>query len=384
MTEHPLVSAARSLRPEINASAELIENNRKIPAELMTQLNDAGLFSLAVPKEFGGPEIDPLIVFDALEQIAMEDASTAWVVLIISANPYFFGNCLHEHVWQEMFGKDINTRTAGAVAPGAKAIKVPGGYRVSGRLRYGSGSEHCEYLLSGCMVYEGDSLCKIENGEPEILWVIHKTSDCEILTDSWDSTGLRGSSSHDYLLEDLFVPEDWSFVMGKDVYKLANPVYSFTGVAFFQLAAITLGLAQTSIRIVRELAISKRRGPILMSEDPSVQLRVAEAEAMCGSARAYVREITAEVLDTLQSGDELSWDQRAKYRLACTNGLDCSSRAIDMMFKTAGGSAVYKPSQLDRILRDIHTASTHIQFGDLTYIQAGRMLLGVDPQHPLF
>jgi indole-3-acetate monooxygenase len=384
MTEHPLVSAARSLRPDINAAADEIDINRKIPAELMAQLNDAGLFSLAVPKEFGGPEIDQLVVFDALEQIAMEDASTAWVVLIISANPYFFGNCLHEHVWQEMYGKDINTRTAGAIAPGARAVKTSGGYRVSGQLRYGSGSEHCEYLLSGCMVYEGDSLCVLENGEPELVWVIHKTSDCEILTDSWDATGLRGSSSHDYLLDDLFVPEDWSFVLGKDVCKLDNPVYGFTGIAFCQLGAITLGLAQASIRIAKDLAIKKRRGPILMNADPSVQLRVAEAEALCGSARAYIKEITASVLETLGSGDQLSWDQRAKYRLACTYAVDCSSKAINMMFKTAGGSAVYKPNQLDRILRDIHTASTHIQFGDLTYIQAGRMLLGVDPQHPLF
>ena len=102
---------------------------------------------------------------------------------------------------------------------------------------------------------------------------------------------------------------------------------------------------------------------------PSVQLRVAEAVALTDAARAYVKDVVQDVLYTLGAGMELSWDQRAKFRLACTYAIDSSTRAVNMMYKVAGGSAVYKPNQLDRILRDIHTAGTHHRFGDLTYIQ---------------
>ena len=84
MTEHALLSATRELLPEIHDAAEKIEEKQKILPGLMQQLSDAGLFSVAVPKEFGGPEVDPLVVFDALEMIATADASTAWVILIIS------------------------------------------------------------------------------------------------------------------------------------------------------------------------------------------------------------------------------------------------------------------------------------------------------------
>ena len=384
MQEHELLASTRALLPRILETAQEIEEKQTIPADLLQALSDAGLFAVAVPKELGGPELDPLIVFDALEMIATADASTAWVLLIISANPLLFGNSLQMPVWQAMYGHDINARTAGTLMPGARAVKVDGGYRVTGRLKYGSGSEHTSHLLSGCMVFDGDTLCTDENGEPEIRWVIHRTDDCTIVENSWDTTGLRGSGSQDYVLDDLFVPSDWSFVVGEVVHELSNPMYQFPTIAFCQLAAVTLGMARASIELVRDMAATKRRGPILLQDDPALQLRLAEAEAMTGASRAYVKSVSRDILDTLNAGQELTWDQRARFRLACTHAVDSSTRAVDMMYKLGGGSAIYKPNHLDRTLRDIHTAGTHIRFGDLTYINAGRMLLGLEPGEALF
>jgi alkylation response protein AidB-like acyl-CoA dehydrogenase len=384
MEEHELLRSTRALLPDVLAAADDIESKQIIPPHLIQALSDAGLFAAAVPREIGGPEIDPLVQFDALELLGAADASTAWVTLIISANPLLFGNSLHPHVWEAMFGDDVNARTAGTLMPGGKAVKTEGGYRVTGRFRYGSGCEHCSYLLSGCMIFEGDKLCTDEEGGPEIRWLIHKTSDCEIVKGSWDSTGLRGSSSQDYLLDDLFIPEDWSFVVGENINPMTNSMYRFPTIPFCQLAAITLGMARSSLNTIKEIAPTKRRGPLLLRDDPAVQLRVAEAEAAIGSARTYVKAVTRDILDTLAAGKELSFDQRATFRLSCTHAVDCSTRAVDSMYKLAGGSAVYKPNQLDRHLRDIHTAGTHIRFSDLTYIDAGRMLLGLEAGEALF
>ncbi len=123
---------------------------------------------------------------------------------------------------------------------------------------------------------------------------------------------------------------------------------------------------------------------MLLRDDPALQMRLAEAQAETGAARAYVKSVTSDVLDTLAAGKELSWDQRATFRLACTHAVDCSTRAVDAMYKLAGGSAVYKPNQMDRNLRDIHTAGTHIRFSNMTYIDAGRMLLGLEAGESLF
>jgi len=384
MSEHALLRATRALLPEITAAAEEIEANQVIPPHLIQALSDAGLFSVAVPKELGGPELDPMLQFDALELLATADASTAWVTLIISANPLLFGNAVQQHVWEAMFGDDINARTAGTLMPGGKAVKTDGGYRVSGRFRYGSGSEHCSHLLSGCMIYEGDQLCMTEDGEPEIRWMIHKTSDCQIIAGSWDSTGLRGSSSQDYVLDDVFIEQDWSFLVGDNINPMSNSMYSFPAIAFCQLAGITLGMARSSITLLKEIAQTKRRGPRLLRDDPALQLRLAEAEAATSSARCYVKSAARDVLDTLARGEELSWDQRATYRLSCTHAVDRATDAVDTIYKLAGGAAVYKPNQLDRNLRDIHTARTHMRVSDVTYIAAGRMLLGLEPGESLF
>ena len=382
--EHQLITAVRDMLPMIEEAAEEIENTQRVPDEIIQSIDELGLFSMAVPKEFGGSEIDPLVVFDIIEMVAEADASTAWVLLIIYANPFIFGNCLHRHVWQAMYGDNIKTRTAGSLAPAGKAVKTEGGYRVSGRFRWGSGSEHCQYLLSGCMVFDGDDMCRTENGEPEIRCVIHKTDDATIHFDSWDSTGLRGSSSHDYSLDDVFIPQDWTFALDETIYRHENPVYTFPGIAFCQLGAIALGMARASLEMIKDISKSKRRGPQLMAEDPSIQLGIAEAEAKVSASRSWLRQSMAEILEAFRNGDEPAWEARARYRLACTYAVDNATEVVNMMYKNAGGNGVYRPSKLDRYLRDIHTASTHLRVSDNTYLKAGKMLLGQDPGDPLF
>ena len=268
-------------------------------------MGDAGFFRMFVPREYGGDEVSPVIVFDALEEIAMADASAAWVIMIIGCNPLLFGNSLSPDVWATLYDGNPDMRSAGTIAPNGKAVRVDGGYRVSGHWKYGSGCEHSEYLISGCMVFDGDKPVMTDHG-PEIRFVIHRTADCKILTDSWDTTGLRGSGSHDYVIEDLFVPEDWAYVFGPAVHRLSNPLFSFPTIAFFCLPAITLGLAKLAIDTLKDMATTKRRGPMLMSEDPSVQVKIAEATALYASARGYIKEQLHEVMATLDSGETLS------------------------------------------------------------------------------
>lgn len=381
---HPLVAAARDLAGPIAVSADTVESERRVSDAMIEQLSDAGFFRCLVPKEYGGDEVDPLVVHDALAILGAADASTAWVAMIILANPCFFGNAVSGTAWSETYGRNPDLRSAGTVAPVGKAVVVDGGYRVTGRWGYGSGSEHCSHLISGCIVHDGDTPRIGPDGNPELRCVLHSTADCTILRDSWDTTGLCGSGSFDYAVEDLYVPDDWTFILGDTANPLQNPMYGFRGLPFFLLSGLVLGMADAALRFVRELALTKRRGPVLMREDPSVQVRIAEAEVLYGGARTFVREISQEILDTLHAGAALTPEQRGRYRLATSNCVDSAARIIDMMYKTAGGSAIHTGVPLERLFRDIHTAQTHIQVNDLTYIKSARLLLGLDPQDVLF
>ena len=381
---HPLVAAALDLAGPIAASAETFERERRVSDSMIEQLSDAGFFRSLVPREYGGDEVDPLVVHDALGILGAADSSTAWVAMIILANPLFFGNAVSGTVWSETYGRDPDLRSAGTVAPAGKAVAVDGGYRVTGRWGYGSGSEHCSHLISGCVIHDGDSPRIGPDGNPEMRCILHTTGDCTILKDSWDTTGLRASGSFDYTVEDLYVPEEWTFMLGASVNPLRNPMYGFRGLPFCLLSGLVLGMADSALRFVRELAQTKRRGPLAMREDPGVQMRIAEAEVLHGGARAFVRECTQDILDTLHAGAGLTSEQRGRYRLATSNSVDSATRIIDMMYKVAGGAAINRGVPMERLFRDIHTAQTHIQVNDLTYIKSARLLLGLDPEDILF
>lgn len=380
----PLLAAVRALRPAIVEAAPSIEASGRLPPALVDALSRAGMFRAAVPREYGGDEVDPLVVFEALEDIATADASVAWVCLIISANPLLFAQALDPVVWRTLYAHGPDTRSAGSIAPAGRATPVDGGWRVSGHWKYGSGSADCEYLVSGALAWDADGPRHGPDGAPEIFWFVHPVSDCRLVPGSWNSTGLRGSGSVDYLMEDAFVPHAWTLHLGARVHPLANPMYRFPTLPFCQLAGITLGLARAALDHVLGLAASKRRGPVAMRDDPGVQIRVAEAEARLGSARAWIVGVVADLLATLRSGAEPSPAQRARFRLASTWAVDAAVDVVDAMVKVAGGDAIAAGSHLDRIFRDIHTAQTHIQMNDHTYVKAGRLLLDLPAGDPLF
>ena len=381
---HPIVAAARDLSGLIAEQAEESEQSQRIPESTINQLHDAGFFRMATPKEYGGDEVDLLTAFEAYEILGAADASVAWVVLIISANPFFMGSALGDQAWRATYGQNPDFRSAGQVGPLGKAIKVDGGYRISGRWNYGSGAEYCESLITGCHVYDGDQPVLNEHGYPEWRIFLHKLSECTLIGDSWNATGLRASGSYDYTIEDLFVPADWSFVFGNVINELKNPIYNYIGAPFSQLAAAMLGMAGEAIKTVTDLAKTKRRGPLLMREDPALLVRLAEAEAMRASARAYMLDATRVLLGALSNDRASSTKERAHYRLAATNAMNSAVKAIDMMYKAAGGSAIRRGAPLERMFRDVHTAQTHIQFGDSVYPKASRVMLGIDPQDPMF
>jgi len=381
---HPLVAAATDLHATIAEGAAEAERTQQLPDSLISQLHDAGFFRMATPREYGGDEVDLLTCFEVFEILGSADASTAWVVMIIAANPFFIGNGISDEVWQATYGQNPDFRSAGQVGPMGKALKVDGGYRVSGQWNYGSGSQYCESLITGCRVYDGDQLVLNQNGQPEWRLFFHKLSDCTLLKDSWNTSGLRASGSYDYVIDDLFVADEWTYVFGDVAHRLKNPVYTYTGAPFCILSGIMLGMAGAAIEFVTELAKTKRRGPLAMADDPALLIRLSEAEALRASARGYLLDATSKLLEALSHDRSSSTAERAGYRLAALTAMDNAVKAIDMMYKIAGGSAIRHGTHMERLFRDAHTAQTHVQFADGVYAKTSRVMLGLDPHDPMF
>jgi alkylation response protein AidB-like acyl-CoA dehydrogenase len=246
------------------------------------------------------------------------------------------------------------------IQPAGRAVRAPGGYRVSGRWAFGSGCTHADVIVGGCLVFEGDQPVLGEGGRP--LWRIAMApaSSWQVL-DTWHTTGLAGSGSHDYTASELFVPEERTFSLFDPV-RRGEPLYAFPGMFFANMHGVGLGLARRAIDVVQRLAAEKTLVPelVLMKNAPRVRTALARAEGMLGAARAYTYETMDRMWDELRSAGRLSRAVRLHLAMSRVGAFQTARDVAQLMLDTAGSSAIYRSSPLDRLLRDAITIRTHV------------------------
>ncbi|HET8648205.1 MAG TPA: acyl-CoA dehydrogenase family protein, partial [Vicinamibacteria bacterium] len=334
-----LLAAARALIPAIEAVRDRLDVDCRLPDELIRAMAEAGLFRMAVPACLGGLEVDPFTLSDVIEELSYADGAVGWVVAIGAGTASVASAGLPEEAAREIYGHDPLVVTCGNLAvPGGKAAPVPGGYRVTGRWPFGSGSLHSTWLAGHCAVMDGDGPRMKEDGTPEARIMMFPAADVEIL-DTWHVAGLRGTGSHDYAVADVFVPEERTIPRG------GSPRHpgSLYATRFYLLAHAShaLGIARRAIDAFSDLAGAKQqpRSEKLLRERAAVQEDVARAEALVGTARAYLMEVTRDLWETVTAGRELTDIQRARARLAMTTGVRQSAEAVDLMYEAGGGTS---------------------------------------------
>ena len=371
-----ILANARALAPTIRAQSDAIEAGRRLPDPLVEAMSEAGIFRIAMPRAWGGPEMSPLDQIELMEIIATADPSAAWCASILSDSGFYAG-FLEDEPARKLF-PFLDARCAGMLAPVGRAEVVPGGYRVTGNWTFGSGCLHATHLTGGCLVLKDGQPILEENGFPRWRVMIFDPSDAEI-KDTWYTTGLSGSGSNDYSVSEIFVPDKHSF------YALATPsrsepLYRYHGFFFANVPGIPFGIARSALDEAREIAATKRIYPAarLLREDSQAQTAYGEAEATLASSRAYVTEVMGEAWETLLGGDPLQLEQRAKIGLCLVHAGRSAGRVVDLACEIAGTSALYKRNRLERLRRDMIAVNSHIVHQTKTYGAAGRVLLGAE------
>ena len=199
-----LIEAAAELGPTITALRDEIERERRLPPGLVETLRKLGFFSLWLARDFGGMELSLADFVRVIEALSQYDGSVGWCTS--NAGTYgFFSGFLPEPVARRIFVND-KAAIAGNLGPIGRAVVVDGGYRVTGRWAYGSGINHSEWILGGCVVHDGDGPRLQPDGTPETIIAFFPAHEVEMI-DTWNVGGLRGTGSHDYQVANLFVPE---------------------------------------------------------------------------------------------------------------------------------------------------------------------------------
>jgi alkylation response protein AidB-like acyl-CoA dehydrogenase len=275
---------------------------------------------------------------------------------------------------------DAGTVSAGAFRPDGVAVEVDDGYRISGRWPLASGSSHANWYVGGCVVLRDGEPVIEPTGAPLVREFFFPAAVTEII-DTWDSTGLRGTASHDYAAADVFVPASHTLWF-QEPPAIDRPLYRMPPVAMFAtfIGAVPLGIARHAIEEFVSLADAKT--PLLstnvLADKPVAQDRLGRAHALVTSGRRYLTEALNDLWVRVEAGHAPTMADRGALWLAATHAAHSALEAIGLLYTAAGASSVYAGSPLDRCLRDARTAVQHICTQETHYELAGRHLLGRD------
>ena len=381
------VARARSLGPRLAEAADEIEQNRELPASILSALIDNGLFRLLQPRSLGGAELDPMTYIQVVEQIASHDASTGWCVEQANGCS-MVAAFLDPEVAQEIFGPQDGIVAWGPVGP-AELRAVPGGFRLTGAWNFASGSHHASWLGAHVVTLgpDGAPLCRADGGE--ILRTLLFPKSDATMTDIWHVVGLRGTGSDRYSVSDLFIPERYTVVRDPEIApRQPGRLYCFSSSNMYAsgVAGVALGIARGMIADFTELATEKvpRGARQRLCENQVIQMQLAQAEARLGSARAFLLSGLAEIWEAVGETGELSLEQNTKIRLASTWAIDQAREVVNTLYHSAGATAIFDDRPFERRFRDMHTASQQAQGRQAHYETIGRVLFGLAPDTAMF
>ncbi len=354
---HDELTAARSLRDAISARSEEIEASKMVPADLIKQLNEHGLFGLTIPAALGGTERSPTEVLALIEELAYADSAVAWCAMIYLTTAM---SAAQLPAAQAGSIYQPGVITAGATAPTGRARRVEGGLEVTGRWAWGSGTHHADWIVGGVMVEDSDDILRFPGGAPAVHIVFFEKSQVT-LHDNWDPSGMRGTGSVDFEVDKAFVPEGRWIVQGSGELTIDTALYRFPFFGFFAacVAAIPLGIVRRALDDFAELARGKATGRKSLAESSLTQMEYGQADAQSEAARHYLFSAVAAVWEDVAAGQSATREQMRQLRLAATQSTTLAAAAVDKLYNAGGGTSLQGHCSLQRHFRDVHVATQH-------------------------
>jgi len=363
-----LLDAAATVAEVARRHAAEAESARQLPEPTVAALAEHGMLTLCLPEPYGGPGIDPLTFVQAIEVVARGDGAAGWATMIGSTTSSMAA-FLDADTAKELYPSTA-ARTCGVFAPNGRGVRDDGGYRVTGRWQWGSGSQYSTWIMGGAACDDGTQRsCFFPAQQVEFH-------------DTWYTSGLRGTGSLDYSVDDVFVPERMTIQPG-----VSKPQVDAPSTRFPSFTLLAVGVAGASIGIARcaldELvAIAAEKRPQFSSKtlaaSAHAQYEVARAESQWRAAQAYLHDEIGRAWDTALAGDAVPVSDRVGMRLAAAHAASACAGVADVAFTVAGGTAVYDTSVLGRCLRDAHVVTQHIMVAPKLNEVLGKYLMGVE------
>jgi alkylation response protein AidB-like acyl-CoA dehydrogenase len=376
-----------ALKPLIAEHAAESEHLRRPHSAVWEALRATGFFYHFVPRQYGGCEFTPEDFLVTTAVIAEACPSTAWAAAFCVEHNWLAA-LFPQKAQDEFFaGGRYMLGPAVGTPPFGKAVRVPGGFNVTGRWRFASGVMNSNWSMGSTLI-EGDP-------HPIPYWCAFRTSDAQVL-DTWRVDGLAATGSNDVAVNDLFVPEHMlaSFVdirngAGPGSKIHGNPLYRMPSVTFLALvlSPIIIGAARGAVNIFQErLKTRKIAGTqTVLCGKANYQILLARADLMVRTAELLLRTLGRNAFDLAKR--EQNQDINARIAIVAQNvfASRLARDAVRLVVDNSGSSVHFLTDPLQRILRDVNIASSHvIQDFEVLAEQHGCALLGLEPTTTMF
>jgi len=376
-----LVGRAAKLVPLLASNAQRSEDERQAVAENIEAIREAGLLSLMLPKRYGGLQTDIRTKLEVSRELARGCGSTAWSVSLLNVCTWFAA-LWPEQAQDEIWRDSPENRVAGSLSLYGTATPVDGGYRVTGRWAFASGSGHAQWSVLG-------TLTERAGGPPAPGLVLIPRHEVTI-EDTWHVVGMSGTGSNTVVSDDVFVPAhryhsmeqimdgDYGTPFTEEVlYRSA-----FVPVAALILAAPLLGMAQAALDLVLEKVPGRAATATFydrQSEVPGAQLDLANAAALIDSAHLHAYLAAAEIDQNAHDGVYPTMLGRAKARMDTGMAVKYARDAMRLLLGVYGAASFATGSPMQRIWRNCEAASSHtILRQEINAQLYGQHLLGIE------
>ena len=377
---------AKSLETIVTEGAADAEKQRTLPQKTVDALWESGLMQWMNPVEAKGTDPSLLDMIDVWQELARQDGSVGWVSIANLPSAAAAAAYLPEQGFDEVFVQnDYRVTIGGHLAPNGQGNMVEGGYQLSGSWSFGSGTGHSQYIGAGFIGFNNGDMIADEAGMPTLMAAIIPRDEINF-TDGWHVTGLKGTGSFDYNVQDLFVPEYRTYqlftrtpVRGSNTYKLGIMPIVAAG-----HAAWALGVARSALDDISQLASSKTRmGEQFSTADKlTFQRDLAHHESMWRAARLLVTDTFSRISTGVKGGEILSPLMRADMRMAATYATEASREVVQFAHLFAGTNAIREGSRLERAFRDMYTGTQHAFISEKTYTDSAKIMLGLAEDFP--
>jgi len=357
--------------------------NQQLSDDVVALLKDCGVYRALVARRFGGDEATPMEFLRLIETISKADGATGWVASFGFSAIYL--SALPLPTLQTIYADGPDVIFAGGIFPPQSAIRVDGGLRVCGRWTWGSGCTGADLIGVGIKIEGGASGASGATNGAGSSAGLPRTAvmprDRVTIARNWDVNGLKGTGSHDLVVDNVVVPESWTFIRGGPS-SLDSPLYRYPTMALAAqvLAVVGLGIARAALDDISALAGGRTSitGAPVLAERAYVQSGLAEAEAALRSARAFFYEATEQAYATLLAGDALDAKARNVLRLSSSHAAKVGAEVAQSAYRLSGTTGIFTGHSIARRFQDALIIPQHAFLSEGTWQSAGRVLLGLD------